>query len=171
MKITVVPVEKVYFIYCIQFYCMVLTSHPDLSLPEIIHLRFALFWDFTLCTMVVCDWRFGKNYASYLKGSGRPLTIKDGTDRLSWKVSNKLPFHPVKNPKRSQISHWDGSLNHTLTPTFKSTNPFSEILLPLFEASNFCNCDVFIFMLLLSGGYIYMSVKHGNFPRRCSSLK
>jgi len=38
---------------------------------------------------------------------------------------------------------------------FKSTNPlFSEILLPLFDASNFHNCDVFIFMLLLSGGYV-----------------
>ena len=151
----VVPVEKVYFIYCIQFYCMVLTSHPDLSLLEIIHLRFALFWDFTLCTMVVCDWQFGKNYKSYLKGSGSPLTLKDGTDRLSWKVSNKLQFHPVKNPKYPRF-HTGMEAWITLTPMFKSTNPlFSQILLPLFEASNFCNCDVFIFMLLLSGGYIY----------------
>ena len=110
MKITVVPVEKVYFIYCIQFYCVVLSRRPDLSLLEIIPLRFALFWDFTLRRRVVSDRCFGKSYRSHLKGSGSLLTLEDGTDRLSRKISSKLPFHPAKNPKRSQISHWEGNL-------------------------------------------------------------
>jgi len=60
MMLTVVPVEKVYFVYCIQFYCVVLTRHPDLSLLELIPLGFVLFWDFTLRRAVVSNRHFGR---------------------------------------------------------------------------------------------------------------
>ena len=112
----VVPVEKVYFICCIQFCCLVLTRHPDLSLLELIPLRFSLFWDFTLRRTVVSNRRFGKNYGSHLKGSSSPLTLEGGTNNLSRKVSNKLSFHVAKNPEGTQISQWGRNLKSRIIP-------------------------------------------------------
>jgi hypothetical protein len=129
MMVMVVPVEKAYFIYCVQFYCLVLTRHPDLTLLELTSLRFSFFWDFTLRRTVFCNRRFGKNYGSHLKGSGSPLTLEDETNNLSRKVSNKLSFHGAKNPERAQISQW--GRNHVSNSMIKK---HKSILLRNFAA-------------------------------------
>jgi hypothetical protein len=63
----------------------------------------ALFWDITQRIVVIPYRRFGTTYRSYLYVSRNPrigiqaglLTLEDGTDRLSRKVSNELLLYAV----------------------------------------------------------------------------
>jgi len=53
-----------------------------------VHLRTALLWAITQQIVVISYWRFRTTYQSHHE----QRNLEDGTDRLSWNISKKLPL-------------------------------------------------------------------------------